>query len=112
MKQVKARIHHVRTNAVVQALADAGFRNIALSDVQGALKPLNDNERNYSAEGGGLLIGESRLELVCEDNDLDAVTGIIRKQGRIGPEVSGWIYVSTIDQMLPIGGDPQETGAG
>lgn len=105
MKQVKAYIHHVRTNAVIQALADAGYRNISLLDVQGALKPLSDDERNYSSEGGGLLIGEARLELVCEDAEVDVVTGLIRTHGRIGPQVSGWIYVSEIDQMLSIGGD-------
>lgn len=104
MKQVKAYIHHVRTNAVVQALADAGYRNLALLNVSGTLKPLSDDERNYSSEGGGLLIGEARLELVCEDTEVDAVTAIIRTHGRIGPEVSGWVYVSAMEQVLPIGG--------
>ncbi len=104
MKQVKAYIHHVRTNAVVEALADAGYRNIALLDVKGTLKPLSDDERNYSSEGGGLLIGEARLELVCEDAEVTKVTAIIRTHGRIGSEVSGWVHVSTMEQVLPIGG--------
>lgn len=104
MKQVKAYIHHVRTNAVVEALADAGYRNIALLDAKGTLKPLSDDERNYSSEGGGLLIVEARLELVCEDTQVDAVTAIIRTHGRIGSEVSGWVHVSAMEQVLPIGG--------
>ena len=106
MKQVKAYIHHIRTTAVVQALADAGYRNLALLEVRGTLKPLSDDERYYSSEGGGLLIGEARLELVCEDTEVDTVTAIIRTNGRIGPQVSGWVYVSEIDQALPIGGAP------
>jgi nitrogen regulatory protein P-II 1 len=106
MKQIKAYIHHIRTSAVVQALADAGYRNLALLEVKGTLKPLSDDERYYSSEGAGLLIGETRLELVCEDADVDAVTGIIRKHGRIGSQVSGWVYVSEIGQALPIGGGP------
>ena len=105
MKQIKAYIHHVRTNAVVEALVDAGYKNIALLDVKGTLKPLSDGERNYSPEGGGLLIGEARLELVCEDADVDKVTAIIRARGRIGPHVSGWVFVSAMEQMLPIDGD-------
>jgi nitrogen regulatory protein P-II 1 len=106
MKQVKAYIHHARTNAVVQALTDAGYRNLALLNVQGSLSPLSDDERNYSAEGGGSLIGEARLELVCQDVEVDKVTAIICTKGRIGSQVSGWVYVSEIDQMLPIGGNP------
>lgn len=105
MKQVKAYIHHIRTTAVVEALTDAGYRNLALIDAKGTLKPLSEDERNYSAEGGGQLIGEARLELVCEDAEVNAVTEIIRTHGRIGTHVSGWIYVSEIDQALPIGGD-------
>ncbi len=104
MKQIKAYIHHVRTNAVVEALVDAGYRNIALLDVKGTLQPLSDDERNYSSEGGGLLIGEARLELVCEDRDVDEVTAIIRTRGRIGAQISGWVFVSAIEQMLPIVG--------
>lgn len=104
MKQIKAYIHHVRTNAVVEALVDAGYRNITLLDVKGTLQPLSDDERNYSSEGGGLLIGEARLELVCEDRDVDEVTAIIRTRGRIGAQISGWVFVSAIEQMLPIVG--------
>lgn len=107
MKLVKAYIHQVRTAQVVQALADAGYRNLALLDVKGTLKPLSDDEQYYSAEGVGLLIGEVRLELVCEDSEADAVATIIRTHGQIGhPRVSGWIYVSTVEQALPISGSP------
>ena len=105
MKLIKAYIHQIRTPQVVQALADAGFRNLALLDVKGTLKPLSDNERYYSPSGIGLLIGEVRLELACEDHEVDAVTAIIRTQARIGSQVSGWVYVSPVEQALPIGGD-------
>ncbi len=105
MKQVKAYIHHVRTNAVVQALTDAGYRNLALLDAQSTLKPLSDDERNYTSEGGGLLIRVARLELVCDATEVEAVTAIIRTHGRIGPQVSGWVHVSAIDQALPINGE-------
>lgn len=105
MKLIKAYIHQIRTPQVVQALADAGFRNLALLDVKGTLKPLSDNERYYSPGGIGLLIGEVRLELACEDHEADAVTAIIRTHARIGSQVSGWVYVSPVEQALPIGGD-------
>ena len=106
MKLIKAYIHHVRTAQVVQALADAGYRNLALLEVKGTLKPLTDEERYYSANGVGLLIGEVRLELVCEDAQVDEVATLIRTTGRIGSHLSGWIYVSPIDQALPVGGNP------
>lgn len=103
MKLVKAFIHHVRSAAVVEALADAGFRNITLHDVRGMLKPITENERDFSTEAGGLVISEVRLSLVVEDTEVNAVTGIIRTIARIGPHISGYVYVSAVEQVLPIG---------
>lgn len=110
MKLIKAFIHHVRAASVVEALADAGFRNLTLHDVRGMLKPITENERDYSAEAGGLVISEVRLSLVVEDQEVDAVTSIICTVARVGPHISGYVYVSPVEQMFAIGG-PQ-TAAG
>ena len=93
MKQIKAFIHHVRSAVVVEALRDAGYKNITLLDVKGTLKPLSESEQSYSIDAG-VVISEIRISLVCEDSQVDEVTGII----------SGWVYVSPIEQALPIGG--------
>lgn len=103
MKLVKAYLHQVRCADVVQALADAGFRNLALLDARGTLAPLIDSERDFSMDGAGLVIAEVQLDLVCDDTELDTVTSIIRTHGSIGTGISGWVYVSPIDQALPIG---------
>ena len=103
MKQIKAFIHHVRSSTVVEALRDAGYKNITLLDVKGTLKPLSESEQDYSTDAG-VVISEIRISLVCEDVQVDEVAGIIRKAGRIGPNISGWVYVSPIELALPIGG--------
>ena len=102
MKLIKAFIHHVRTPDVVQALADAGFRNITLQDVRGVLKPVSEGERDYSVESGGLIISETLLSLVVQDSQIDKVTSIIRAVAHIGSGVSGYVYVSPVEQALPI----------
>mgnify|MGYP003674436006 CR=1 FL=1 len=104
LKQIKAFLHHVRSAAVVEALSDAGYKNITLIDVKGTLRALNESEQNYSTEAG-VIISEVRISLVCEDNQVDEITTIICKAGRIGANISGWVYVSPIEQALPIGGD-------
>lgn len=104
MKLIKAFIHHVRATAVVEALADAGYRNLTLHDVKGMLKPITENERDYTHESAGMVISEVRLSLVCEDAEVDALTAIIRATARVGPGISGYVYVSPVDQALPIGG--------
>ena len=104
MKLITAFIHHVRAAPVVEALADAGFRNISSQTVTGMLTPLSENEQAYSVDAGGLVISEVCLSLICDDSVVDTVTGIIRSVARIGHQVSGWVYVSPIEQALPIGG--------
>ena len=85
MKLVKAFVHHVRSAGVVEALADAGFRNITLHDVIGALKPLTDSESKYSVDADRLMISEVRISLVVEDRSVDEVTSIIRRVAAVGP---------------------------
>ncbi|HEY9547517.1 MAG TPA: P-II family nitrogen regulator [Solimonas sp.] len=105
MKLIKAFIHHVRTAAVVDALADAGYRNLTLQDVRGMLKPITEDEQDYSIDGGGLVISEARLSLVVDDHEVAAVAAIIGTHARIGMGQSGMIYVSPIEQIIPIGSD-------
>lgn len=104
MKQIKAFVHHVRSAAVVDALRDAGVTNITLLDVKGTLKPLPEFEQTYSVEVGVVTIFEVRISLVCEDAEVERIADIIRSAGAIGSGVSGWVYVSPVEQALPIGG--------
>ena len=108
MKLITAYLHHVKVNAVVDALNDAGYRNLILQDVRGTLTPLDEFERVYSAEAR-LVISEAKLSIACDDNDVDTIANIIRLAGKIGDGISGWVYVSAIEQALPIGGDVIQT---
>ncbi len=105
MKLVKAFVHHVKVSAIVEALADAGYRNLTFQDVKGMLKPVEGTEQRYSLESG-LVVSEVRISLVCDDQEVERVTNIIGAAGRIGREISGWIYVSPVDLAIPIGGSP------
>lgn len=110
MKLIKAFLHHVKSAQVVDALADAGYRNVTLQTVTGMLRPLTESEHTYSTHASGLVISEVRLSLVCQDDEVNSVTSIIRRVGRIGPHISGWVYVSPVEQALPIGGDELQEG--
>lgn len=104
MKKITAFLHHVRVTPVVDALNDAGYRNLTLQDVKGTLKPVNESEQAYFGEAR-LVISEVKLSLVCEDNEVNPIAEIIRNIGKIGTEISGWVYVSPIEQALPIVGN-------
>ncbi len=105
MKEVKAFIHRNRIADVIRVLKDAGFQNLSVIDVKGMLKALDAREQNYSIEVGEKVITEVKLELVCDDEQVDEAVKLIRKHARTGQALAGWVYVSDIITALPIGQD-------
>ncbi len=102
MKEIKAFIHRNRAADVIRALKGAGYGNLSVVDVKGMLAALDERERDYSIELGEETITEVKLELVCEDERVDAVVRLIRENGRTGQPEAGWIYISEIQAALPI----------
>lgn len=104
MKEIKAFVHRGRIADVVHALDAAGFRHLTVIDVKGLLRALSSQEENYSIELGEKVITEVKLELVCADDDVESAVRLIRLHGRTGQKLAGWVYVSALEQALPIDG--------
>ena len=104
MKEIKAFVHRNRIADVVRALEQAGYRNLSVIDVKGMLKALDSKEQEYSVEIGEKVITEVKLELVCDTDERTAAAArIIQEKGDTGRPDAGWIYISEIEQALPIG---------
>ncbi len=96
MKEVKAYIHVNRAADVVRVLKKAGFTSLMLVEVKGTFAALDAQEQEYSTELGARVITEIKLELVCQDEQVDEVVGLIRDNAQTGRERSGAIYISDI----------------
>ena len=96
-REVKAFVHRNRIADVVDALYQAGFRNLTVIDVQGLLKALDTKEQRYSVEIGQKVITEVKLELVCEGETRTAeAIALIRNNAKTGQPHAGWIYVTDL----------------
>ncbi len=104
MKEIKAFIHRNRVADVLRVLRKAGFCCVSVVDVKGMLEALDAKEREYSLELGAEMITEVKLELVCEDADLDRALALIRENARTGQATSGWICVNDLSAVYPIEG--------
>ena len=111
MKEIKAYIHRNRIADVIQALKDSAAwadstgldrHNLTVYAVKGSLLALDSREREYSVELGDEVIGEYKLELICEEDQVDELVGIIRRTARTGQTEAGWIYVVEIVRAVPI----------
>ena len=105
MREIKAYIRRNRIADVVNALYNAGFRNLTVIDVEGMLKTLDGTEQSYSVEIGQKVITEVKLELVCENESRTAeAVGLIRQHAQTGQPQAGWIYVSDVLTSIEITG--------
>ena len=104
MKEIKAFIHRHRISDVVHELKQSGYKYISVVDVLGLLKALSSQEQQYSVDLGTKVVSEIKLELVCDDDQLDSAIEIICRQGRTGQKTAGWIYVTEVEQAIKIDG--------
>jgi len=111
MKEIKAYVHRNRVADVIAALkaspswAAAGNgsqHNLAVYVVKGSLVPMDNDERHYSLDLGDEVVDEYKLELLCEDTDVDELVGAIRAAARTGQPNAGWVTVTDITQVVPI----------
>lgn len=112
MKEIKAYIHNHRIADVIHALkesgqcnanADAGCRNLSVIPVKSLLKAVDAEEQHYSIELAEAVICECKLELICEDHQVDELVGIIERAARTGQAEAGWIYVTGVEHAVRIG---------
>jgi len=111
MKEIKASIHNHRIADVIRALKESGqcdaggtpgCRNLNVIPVKSLLKAVDAKEQHYSIELAEAVINESKLELICEDHQVDELLDIIERTAHTGHAEAGWIYVTDIVRAVPI----------
>jgi nitrogen regulatory protein P-II 1 len=111
VKEIRAYVHKSRVADVIAALKAskawgvgraATRHNLAVYVVKGSLMPLDSAEQRYSVELGDEVVNEYKLELICDDHEVDDLIAILVSSARTGQAIAGWITVSDIDRALPI----------
>lgn len=111
MKEIKAYIHAHRIADVIHTLkasgrcaadATAGCRNLSVTAVQSLLNPVSEGEQHYSMELAEAVINECRLELLCDDDEVDELLAIIERSAHTGLSLSGWAVVTDVVRAVPL----------
>jgi len=102
MKKVTAIIRIDFAGEVIRAIELAGCRCIAVVDVCG-LGDLFDPEKEYiSFEYEGRYSKMSRIEVLCKNDDVEALMEAIKKHGHTNHTGDGVVYVSPVDRAAKI----------
>lgn len=111
MNEIKAYVHRNRVADVIAAIkaspawstaARARGRNLAVYMVKGSLVPFADEERHYSLDLGDEVVNEYKLEVLCDESEVDELVQVIRDAARTGQSHAGWITVTHIAQAISI----------
>lgn len=101
MKEIKAFLKPKRVQKVIEALSDAGFKSMTLSQGEGTGK--------FKAKGASpsldFHITDSpvvKLELVCQNEEAELAIGVIVENAKTPTPGDGIIYVSNIEDAFQI----------
>lgn len=95
MKEVKAFIKPLRLEKVVEILKENGFESVTLSESEGT----GSYKRKDSKPSLKFHFTDSKmikLELVCQDEDVDLIVDVICKEAKTPYPADGIIYVSHV----------------
>ena len=100
MKEVKAYVHRNRVADVLAAIKNCpawggaqGDRrhNLAVYVVKGSILPLDSAEQHYSMDLGDEVVNIYKLEVICEDGEVDEIVAALAKahaEGRLEDRLS------------------------
>jgi nitrogen regulatory protein P-II 1 len=101
MKAIKAFVKPFKVNDIFHHLLEAGFPNLTVSMAEGTGN--FKSEESYLSTHFSITDSKvAKIEIVCNDLDVEKIVGIISSYGRTGNPGDGIIYVSDVDKVYKV----------
>ena len=102
MKMIQAVIRPEKMDVVMKNLEQRGFIAITILEVKG-----RGEQKGITLEYRGKkmevdLLPKVKLEIVVRDEDVEAVTGIIKSAAKTGKVGDGKIFIITVEKMMRV----------
>ena len=102
MKIVVAIIKPHRLDEVKEALRDIGVDGLTSTDVEGFGRQRGHTEVYRGAEYQVDFVPKVKIEVLCDDDQVDGVVDAVTKAARTGKIGDGKIWVSPVEQVVRI----------
>ncbi len=102
MKKIEVVIKPFKLEDVKDALADMGITGMTVSDVKGYGRQQGHSELYRGAEYVVDFIAKTKIDLVINDDQVEAVTKTIVEAAKTGKIGDGKIFVSAIEEVIRI----------
>ena len=102
MKKVEAAIRPFKLEDVKLALVNAGIVGMTVSEVRGFGRQKGQVERYRGSEFTVEFLQKLKVEVVIDDDRVDAVINAIAEAAKTGEIGDGKIFVSSVDTVVRI----------
>ena len=102
MKTIVAYIRHEKADIVIEKLEEAGVKGMTLLDANALAEWADKEVFSFSIEYVQKYTKVVKIELICNNEDSDKLTGIITKYAHTGKSGDGWIFVSPVEKAVRI----------
>lgn len=112
MKEIKAYIKPHKVGAVTLALHGVeGLTGMSLTEVRGFGRSKARNVPHRADEDIVDYVPHVKIEIICRDELVETVVGVIQKAAHTGLRGDGKIYISPVEDALRIQTDERGQGA-
>ena len=102
MKLVTAIIKPFKLQEVREELVNAGIEGLTITEVKGYGRQKGHTEMYRGAEYSVDTLPKIKLEILVDDENLQAVTDVVTKTANTGKIGDGKIFITTIDEVIRI----------
>ena len=111
MKKVEAVIRPFKLEDVKLALVNAGIVGMTVSEVRGFGRQKGQVERYRGSEFTVEFLQKLKVEVVIDDDRVDAVINAIAEAAKTGEIGDGKIFVSSVDTVVRIRNGDRDSSA-
>ncbi len=111
MKKIEAIIKPFKLEEVKDALAEVGIEGMTVSEVKGFGRQKGHTEIYRGSEYTVDFLPKIKLEIVIDNDQLEAAVNAIVKSARTGKIGDGKVFVSTLDEAVRIRTDERGKAA-
>ncbi len=102
MKKVEAIIRPHKLDDVREALQEAGFRGLTVSEVKGYGRQKGHSEIYRGSEYTINFLPKIKIELVCADDKAEKAIAIVLRLAKTGEVGDGKIFVSSVEEAIRV----------
>jgi nitrogen regulatory protein PII len=102
VKLITAVIKPFKIDDVTEALQTAGVKGITVTDVVGFGRQSGHTEVYRGAEYKVDFLPKRKVEVLCNDPDVERVTEVILAAARTGTIGDGKVWITTVDRVVRV----------